>query len=327
MGKSDQNRIAVVNKAPKAPVYHSMASEHFEGAFPLFMNRYQEGFELREHAHAYLEIVYVFSGEGYHYVGSKIERTSKGYLYILPVGTSHIFRPSGVSPKSALLVYNLCIRPEFIDQLGEWLSQYCDSGVLLTLFKGEPGTHLSFIDHGMELVDLFERMFREFTDKQMGYETSLFSTLLQLTVTLTRRLNGHTSDGPPQHGRMNRSELTHILNYIDTHRTEVLTVEHLAERAGMSRRHFIRVFRQAAGMGFSEYLQLKRIEYACRLLLNTDYKIALIAKSTGYKDSAHFRGVFRKLIGTSPNKYRAGTRSMNNCFNVEIDSPSPARLD
>lgn len=87
------------------------------GNFPLFVNRYEEGFELREHNHAYIEVVYVLSGEGFHYIGTGVEKTSKGSLYILPVGTSHLFRPTSPANPHKLLVYNLCIRPEFIDEL------------------------------------------------------------------------------------------------------------------------------------------------------------------------------------------------------------------
>lgn len=304
MDNSDITMNSHPKKARRAQAFHSTVTEHFHGDFPVFLNRWEEGFELREHDHAYLEIVYVMSGEGYHYVGDHVERTSKGSLYILPIGTSHVIRPSDASGKNSPLVYNICIRPEFLTELGEWLSRYGIGTEILAVLTSDLGTHTTLFDQEMELGYWFEIMYREYTAQKMGYETSILASLMQLTVSIARQL---TAEGCSQKEPKSYTELSTILDYIDSHRTESLTVEQLAQKAGMSRRHFIRLFRRDAGMGFSAYLQLRRMEYACRLLLETDYKIAHIAKSAGYQDTAHFRELFRKLMKVSPSTYRTGS--------------------
>ncbi|WP_339314949.1 AraC family transcriptional regulator [Paenibacillus sp. FSL M7-0896] len=78
----------------------------------------------------------------------------------------------------------------------------------------------------------------------------------------------------------------------------------MATEARFSSRHIIRLFRQQSGMNFSDYLQYKRIELACHLVIETDNKMATISKSVGYQDTAYFREVFRKKMGISPNEYR-----------------------
>lgn len=305
MVNSDFSQNNLTKKAAKAPVHHSAVSEHFQGDFPLFLNRWEEGFELREHNHAYLELVYVMSGEGYHYVSDRIERTGKGCLYILPIGTSHIFRPSGTSGSNKLLVYNLCILPEFIAELKTWLSRYGSGAEPLLIFDGKPETYISLIDRGMELGELFEQLLREFSERRWGFETSMFSVLLQLSIRIARMVKQEpASKSSVPTGNLRRTAVTNMLSYIDLNIAEPLTVEQLASEAGVSRRHFIRLFQQVTGMGFSDYQQHKRIEFACRLLLETDHKISHIAKNVGYRDPAHFREVFRKVIGTSPTGYR-----------------------
>lgn len=265
------------------------------------MNRWEEGFQLREHDHEYLEIVYVMAGEGFHYVGNRVERAAKGCLYVLPLGTSHIFRPSDASGRNKLVVYNLCIRPDFLGELTRWLSDYGSGGELFALLSGAPGTHLSLVDPGMELRPVFDRLFREYTEKPWGFEASMFAGLLQIAVQVTRLLRPDLSSASVA----SRTGTAAWLEYVDSHATEPLTVDELAVKAGISKRHFIRLFRQAAGMGFSDYMQLRRVEHACRMLLETDHKIASIAKSAGYQDPAHFREVFRKVMGTSPSEYRS----------------------
>ncbi|TLS48770.1 helix-turn-helix domain-containing protein [Paenibacillus antri] len=286
-------------------VYHSDLSEHFQGGFPLFVNRWEEGFDLSEHDHAYVEIAYVMAGEGYHYVGDRVEKAHKGCLYVLPVGTSHVFRPSGASKKSRLLVYNVCIKTDFVRELRSWLSRYAQHGeAAFSVLDGEPGASLALVDRTMELASFFERMHREFTERQPGFEASVFGSLLSLVVRLSRL--SRSMDAPERFGaaRTPQPNVSAILDYVQLHFAERLTVESLASSFGVSARHFLRLFRQATGMGFSEYMQRRRIEYACRLLTETDLKVAAIAKAAGYRDAAHFTEIFRRHAGTSPSRYR-----------------------
>ncbi|WP_127493279.1 AraC family transcriptional regulator [Paenibacillus glycanilyticus] len=289
-------------KAGKAPAYHSSIEEHFHNKFPVFINRWEEGFELREHDHAYLEIVYVISGEGYHYVADKVNKTSKGSLYVIPIGTSHIFRPNGTSNR--LQVYNLCIRPDWIGELSVWLSQYCRDTDVFHILDGKPGSYLLLQDTPLELAPWFEQMHREFTEELWGFETTILAGLLQLLTRISRKLKMLDSTGNQTTGSTRQSELASILDHMNRHIAEPLKVEHLAEQAGISQRHFIRLFQQQTGMGFSEYMQHKRVELACQLLTGTSQSVADIAKQVGYQDPAHFREVFRKVMGTTPSQHR-----------------------
>jgi len=297
-----------VRSAARAAAFRSELSEHFHGDFPLFLNRWEEGFELREHDHAYIEIAYVAAGEGYHYAGDRVERTGKGCLYVLPVGTSHVFRPSGASKRVKLIVYNLCIRPEFAEELTGWMSRYgSGAGSAFALLTQAPGAYLALRDKRMELSGLFERMHREFTEKPDGFELLLIGTVLEAIARIDRIRQGEPlaqagADAP------RKSSLSSVLDYVERHFAEPLTVERLSARFGISARHLIRRFQETTGEGFSAYLRRKRVEHACRLLTETDHKIAYIAKSSGYRDAAHFGEVFRSLVGASPSEYRKSRR-------------------
>jgi len=94
----------------------------------------------------------------------------------------------------------------------------------------------------------------------------------------------------------------------------------MAADFGMSLRHFLRVFAKYAGMGFSDYVQHKRIEEACRQLLETDYKIANIARNVGYRDIAYFRSVFRKVTGRTPREYRRNETVVGGCKTKPISA-------
>ncbi|MEO2258616.1 AraC family transcriptional regulator [Paenibacillus amylolyticus] len=177
--------------------------------------------------------------------------------------------------------------------------------------SGKPGTYIALVDRGLDLSLWFDQLYREYTEKRLGYETSMFGILLQVMTHLIRLTtpNVHATSTEKLQGNGSVG-FSAIIAYIDSHATEPLKLEQLASRINMSTRNFIRLFRKATGMGFSDYMQLKRIEFACRLLYSTDEKISYIALTAGYKDLGHFRKIFRKLMGVNPNEYRknrAGT--------------------
>lgn len=81
----------------------------------------------------------------------------------------------------------------------------------------------------------------------------------------------------------------------------------LARVAGVSRAHFSRRFKAAAGLSPYAYLNLLRIEQAKRLLA-AGAPIADTALEVGFVDQSHFARTFRRFSGATPAQYRAATR-------------------
>lgn len=79
-----------------------------------------------------------------------------------------------------------------------------------------------------------------------------------------------------------------------------LTMELLADRAGMSVRNFDRRFRAAVAEAPSSYLQKLRIEKAKRLLESTHDAVAEIMIKVGYADERSFRRLFHALTDFRP---------------------------
>ncbi|MEK3787199.1 AraC family transcriptional regulator [Paenibacillus sp. FSL K6-1230] len=85
-----------------------------------------------------------------------------------------------------------------------------------------------------------------------------------------------------------------------------LTLEYCSSRIHYHPHYVSRVFRQETGVNFGEYLTSYRMEMAKVWLKETDMKIAEIAKRLQYNNSANFIRSFRKIMGTTPGKYREG---------------------
>ncbi|WP_256583996.1 GlxA family transcriptional regulator [Pseudomonas sp. SDI] len=87
-----------------------------------------------------------------------------------------------------------------------------------------------------------------------------------------------------------------------------LRVERLAERFGMSPRHFARAYAAATGGTPAQTVETLRLEAACRLLETSQEPIKRIAETTGFGNEERMRRSFQRQLGSSPLGYRAQSR-------------------
>jgi AraC family transcriptional regulator len=96
-----------------------------------------------------------------------------------------------------------------------------------------------------------------------------------------------------------------IVDFIDAHPDEAMSLDQLAERVHRSKYHFARVFREEVGVPPWTYVVETRLRTA-RHLLDTrpDLSLTEIALSAGFYDQPHFTRVFKKAEGLTPGEYR-----------------------
>ncbi|MFM0054453.1 AraC family transcriptional regulator [Paraburkholderia phytofirmans] len=98
--------------------------------------------------------------------------------------------------------------------------------------------------------------------------------------------------------------LRRCIEYIEDNLGAALTLNDIAEHAGLSRMHFAAQFKQTTGLSPHAYLMNKRLEMAKAMLLEEEVPIVQIAFSVGFRSQAHFTSVFRKVTGTTPARWR-----------------------
>jgi transcriptional regulator GlxA family with amidase domain len=87
-----------------------------------------------------------------------------------------------------------------------------------------------------------------------------------------------------------------------------LTAATLAAVAGMSTRHFARIFMQEAGVTPHAFVERARVDAARSLLEGSGKAIKVVAYECGFASASHMRSVFAKLLGVSPLQYRESFR-------------------
>ncbi|MBO9564156.1 MAG: helix-turn-helix domain-containing protein [Niastella sp.] len=92
--------------------------------------------------------------------------------------------------------------------------------------------------------------------------------------------------------------------FIEKNVTERISVEELAVRFAIGRRHFERRFKKATNNTPVEYIQRVKIEAAKKYLENSRKNVNEIMYEVGYSDTKAFRTVFKKITGLSPIDYK-----------------------
>ncbi|WP_426572543.1 GlxA family transcriptional regulator [Aquihabitans sp. McL0605] len=164
----------------------------------------------------------------------------------------------------------------YVHDRDRWTSAGVTAGIDLTLAMVEA-------DHGPELAHEVAAWLVVFARRPGGQ--AQFSAQLQAQAARTPAIAG-------------------VQRWLPDHLADDLTVDRLAERAGMSPRNFARAFRAETGTTPAAHVEELRVEAARRLLETTDQTVASIARHVGIKHAETLHRAFGRRIGTTPDRYR-----------------------
>jgi AraC-like DNA-binding protein/quercetin dioxygenase-like cupin family protein len=94
------------------------------------------------------------------------------------------------------------------------------------------------------------------------------------------------------------------LDCIEDYYAEELSLEYMAEQAGMSKYHFTRMFKKYNGQTPYDYLLSFRLNKAKLMLINTNLQVGEIADKAGFKDLSHFTRTFKSHECMTALEYR-----------------------
>ncbi len=126
-----------------------------------------------------------------------------------------------------------------------------------------------------------------------------------------------------------------IIRYVDDNVDSRLRVSDLSEQVRLSVSRFSKGFNVTFGRPPYDYVLSRRIEAAKYLIASTREPLSQIAHACGLSDQAHLSKVFKRLVGTTPLKWRRNasvpkTRQwdyLTEGTNVEFGRGSPAYVD
>jgi AraC family transcriptional regulator len=93
-----------------------------------------------------------------------------------------------------------------------------------------------------------------------------------------------------------------VIEYIEAHLDQDLTLSELATVAGFSVSHFKPLFKHAVGVPVHRYVVERRVELARRLLVTGRLTMAEIAVEAGFAHQSHMARCMRRVLGLSPSQ-------------------------
>lgn len=100
------------------------------------------------------------------------------------------------------------------------------------------------------------------------------------------------------------SLVARVLKYVSDHISDALTIEEIADAVGVSRRTFSRAFAKHAHVTPSVFVEQVRIDFARKLLEETDVPLKTVAFRCGFRNATQMRMIFSRQLSTTPKLYR-----------------------
>lgn len=108
----------------------------------------------------------------------------------------------------------------------------------------------------------------------------------------------------PGNQAMANSVIEKSLHYINSNFKQKLSLQEVAAAVFVNPQHFSRIFKKELGISCIEYVNKLKIEYACKLLEQTNYPAYRVSYECGFSDPSYFNKVFVQQMQMTPKAYR-----------------------
>lgn len=122
-------------------------------------------------------------------------------------------------------------------------------------------------------------------------------------------LRGRVTESHISRADLAQVRVTEYIRRLDMDFYQVDSLECVADRLGMSTRHFSKIFRRITGMTWLRYIHALRIRHAKNLLEGTGDTVNAIAFQCGFEEATTFYRIFKSEEGVSPGAWRDTRRS------------------
>lgn len=123
-----------------------------------------------------------------------------------------------------------------------------------------------------------------------------------LALTMLARLTHFLNPAPTKAETSN--PVRRAISFIEKNLSMPLPIAQVAEHAGSSPYHFCRIFRNAMNVSPHQYITIRRIELAKRLMEETEESLAEIAYRAGFGSQSHMTTTFKRVVNETPGQIR-----------------------
>lgn len=238
------------------------------------------------HTHSCSELFYVVEGSGQFLIENNTYPVVANDLIIVNQNVLH----TELSLNASALQY-IVLGISGLELKGRGYED--DTNFCIVNFKNMRDTILMYL----------QNILHESEAQKPGHEIICQDLMEILILLFTRQTNFSATLSSVSNKKISRLCDT-TKRYIDSHYSEHITLDFLADLSHVSKYYLVHVFTEEFGISPINYLISKRIREAEQLLVTTDYPLSLISLSAGFSSSSYFTQVFRKQKGISPSEFR-----------------------
>lgn len=158
-----------------------------------------------------------------------------------------------------------------------------------------------------EIVKIFGRMLAENERNDEYSRRALMALSTEILVRLCRGWTVTKSDQSSDESESKRRLTASIMEYIDRHFTEQISVGDICDEFGYSKSYICRVFHEITGLTIARQIAARRIYYAGTLLASKRYSVSECALMSGFTSASYFSKAYRKMYGRAPSDNGEGT--------------------
>lgn len=245
------------------------------------------------HSHEFIEMIYVCRGNSVHFSGVKTNRLKCGDYIFVDYNTVHGFTEK--SPDFSII--NCLFVPRFVDMSLKNCQTLSDilKNHMIGVFSAGYAESV-FHDDDRSIKKELKNMLCEFRKRQSGYIQLIRSSLIKIIIYSARKTETNIYSKDPI--------VQQMIDYTNNNFQKSGNISSLSERLNYSASRLSTLFKQSTGMSYSEYLCRTRIHISCGILAETELAVERVAAQVGYSDVRSYRKNFKRLMQTTPLKYR-----------------------
>lgn len=252
--------------------------------------------EVSLHSHDYYEFYFFLEGDVSIQIGKEVHSIKPGDILLMPPKISH--RPIFHSENVPYRRFVFWISEDYCKYLKELSSDY----VYLIdyvrkskdyIFHNDP---ISFNTVHSKIVRLLE----EIHSQRFGRDTQVRLCVNDLIFYLNR-LAYEQNEPARITGELDLYQK--LLEYIEDHLDEDLSLESIASEFYVSKYHIAHIFKDRLGMSIHQYITKKRLSLCKEAILGAA-SITEVYQSFGFSDYSSFFRAFKKEFGMSPKEYK-----------------------
>lgn len=251
-------------------------------------------YQLEPHYEHTYQLVFLLKGKILYQVGEKQYEVSKGGMILLNSLEEHTLKVLEYPYER----YVIQINPLFFQK-------EINAPEIISIFIKRPEnfSHLLALTDPIwnYVYDVIQELEREYREKRPYWEMYIGADIRRMFITIFRECEELLASV-----RVDASAAIayKVLNYLDHHYPEDISVAKLAETFFLNKHYIAHVFKAETGYSPMDYVISLRMNRAKALLAGTARSISEIAVECGYTDFNHFSKLFKKYGGMSPSQFR-----------------------